>query len=56
MKEEISWRRKADSLKIIYSTDTMAQFRSLEPIENTHHKHLNRVITVESDFISSVRK
>lgn len=40
MNEEICWRRKADSLKIIHSTGTVAQHRSLESKEKTFGMHL----------------
>lgn len=56
MNEEICWRRKADSLKIIHSTGTATQHRSLEPKEKTFGMHLSRVIIVQLDFVSSVRK
>lgn len=56
MNEEICWRRKADSLKIIHSTGTVTQHRSLEPKEKTFGMHLSRVIIVQLDFVSSVRK
>lgn len=52
MNEEICWRRKADSLKIIHSTGTVTQHRSLEPKEKTLGMHLSRVITVQLDFVS----